>query len=328
MKIRYINFARLATVTIWAISIESIASFGLQAADISAESGGAKVINPAEEVMLGDRVLDYDTALPILTQMLNGSMTERLRAIQSLTYYGTSLKGTEALKKLIVIVDQKEDFSSLEEKLKAMRSGKYAGLKDIPLTSAEKALTDIMAMKGEAMTAVVMSGAPEGAALLQRYLQSRLEIERIMVEDAGKAREQFGTWTRGMIPTKPQTRLFPFAKLGHSYPREKYLALVQKSLASENMEEIASTVSTVFHGGTEAVKGSEVYNQLVKLFKDTAKITPITASIRKMRLDIVKIIGLGGDSRAGSFLKEAAKDFDADNRDLAESYLEAIARKK
>ena len=317
------------TVSIFSgITISLITNSGLQAADGPGEIGGAKVINSAIETMIGDKVMDYDSALPVLTRMLDGPLQDRSRAIQSLTYYGTSLMGTEALKKLFAISEQKADFSPLEEKLKALRSGKFAGLKDIPFTPAENALTDMMAMKGGAVTAVVMSGASEGAALLQRYLQSPLEIERIMVKDAVKAREQFGSWTRGMIPTKPQARLFPIGNLGHSYPKEKYLALVQKGLASESTEEIASMVSTVFHGGIEAIKDTEVFSQLVKLFKETAKITPITVSIREMRLDILKIIGLGGDARAPAFLKEAAKDFDADNREMAESYLEMLTRPK
>lgn len=177
------------------------------------------------------------------------------------------------------------------------------------------------------MIAVVMSGAPDGERLLIRYLHSSSEMERGIAEDAAKLQEKEGTWERGMVPTKPQPRLFAF--YGQSYPREQYLALLRKALVAGDMKKMPNTIASLARGGkAEAVKDSDVFDQLVKLFKDTAHTSPMPESIRDMREDIVKIIGPSGDSRAKVFLQEAAKDPNSYISDLAASFLELVERDK
>ena len=279
------------------------------------------------QVFVGEKIMSYEAGLPILTQMLDGDVKQQAQAVGSLKYYGISLKGTDALKKLVALLERKDDFSVFDEKFKAVRLGTYTGQKNrLANNASEIVMEDLLQVKTDAMTAVVMSGAPEGERFLNRYLHSPSEMERGIAEEAAKSQEKEGTWKRGMIPTKLQPRLFSFH--GQALLKEDYLAQVRKSLAAGDMKATANTVAFVAHGGSDAIKDSDVFDQLVKLFKDTARTSPMPESIRDMRENIVKIIGPCGDSRAAVFLQEAAKDPNSYISDLAASFLESIERDK
>lgn len=137
--------------------------------------------------------------MPILLKHLDGNNEQKSRAADLLQAYGDTLIGTPVFHKLIAIVDEKIDFSSIDPEIKASMEKKGS---PPDLTSKNVNLIERGTIKAGALMALVMSGSKEGAMRLDKMLVSKSPTERFIADEVKKEHDSAGFWRRGKVPTK------------------------------------------------------------------------------------------------------------------------------
>jgi hypothetical protein len=181
--------------------IAPLVTFGQVADSTAKDESASALLDRNREIEVDGKVYTYEDALPILTKKLDGNLQQKWEAAGALSWYGDSLIGTEALKKLIEIVKAEEDFHALRRKYEAAFA--HPDKVDIfNLTAQETAQSDLAKMKGTALSAAVMAGAPEAIELMNEFLKSPDIIKRLIPENAKLYHDSGGVWKRGRKPTK------------------------------------------------------------------------------------------------------------------------------
>lgn len=249
--------------------------------------GCALLGNPAlgqdftsERIRLGTRWLTYEQAMPILMQQLEGNNEQKSRAAEMLQAYGDTLVGTPAFKKLLVLVDEKMDFSAIDDTMSRVLDG--SGKLPEKLTPQQQNAAEKSDIKLQALMAIVMSGSPEGAARLERMLSSSSATEQFIAREVKKVRDAEGSWKRGKIQTKPAVPKYLFG--GKKLEMPEFIKQVTEATDSKDERRILTALEGVVRGGYVAMLGSlDGAKLMARMLDSTRELMKTSASIRDER---------------------------------------------
>jgi hypothetical protein len=174
--------------------------------------------------------------------------------------YGDSLIGTAAFPRLIAIVDEKKDFALLDAKLDAHGGG--TGNLPADFTDQERLQIQECEVKVRALTAVVMSGVPEGLERLQRLTRSCSATERLIASQVSETKNHDGSWKRGKVPTKEQVPQIPFG-FRRTLKPDEVVPVIRKALASGDRKEVLKAFRTLREIGLTILQGGQEKVQLI-----------------------------------------------------------------
>jgi hypothetical protein len=151
---------------------------------IAISAGSSPLIEAAESdgaIMLGNEVVSFDAALPRLSEMLDGSSTQKMEALDRLLYYGDVICDLDVFAKVLKIASAEVEYPICDHMLGLSREEQRAQRKE-PLTAAAKAEAESYSMQLSALCVLANCDDEKSRAILEKFAKSASPAKRQMAE--------------------------------------------------------------------------------------------------------------------------------------------------
>ena len=276
-------------------------------------------IDESRELRFDGKVLTYDAALPVLTELLdNPSVRRRIEAATALQWFGVRLMGTAALPKLLSIVNSKEDFSLIDKKMTDALA-KPNGVEP-HFSNDEIALMDTAHLKSASLTAAVMSGDVRSFDALQRFLASTSFTEREIAIDARHWFEtgDGGAWLPGKQPPPTAEPRIPFGAHARSQVKlSEFKSIADKVLQEKDTQRARRVFDALNTATSYLLSEKDGAETLVRLLRQTGDPAFSAAGLRELRMKAMRSalqrmesLPIGQRKALKAFAEAAAMDAD------------------